>query len=350
MAKKNGGLVVRIATIIAIFIAIFIAMLCTRILKFQLKECEIRQKIEHKLRTRSNNKKSTGSSNIRVLLCGMVRDKARKVKKMKLAARNMLSYFSPTSHVLILENDSKDDTRERLLEWSKEDENVKVIGCGLNEKICQLKTNKTINHEHASGRINKMVLLRNETLRYIRMPEYSDAKYVIMFDFDRPDVPIYGLINFIYEFEKNEKINAQCSLATKINGHYYDPYAHLGLDESMFMCSSTREIEQNLRMYGAGTGIYHVNSCFNGLTMYRRDALLNVEYCTVDVVGEKCEAGTDTSSEAVCEHVCMHSQMEGVYLNTDVVSLDDRFSMQLWYTITDIKNKLNKLISLFLPK
>ena len=318
-----------------------------RILKFQLKKCVIRQKIEHKLTTRHHS----SSSNIRVLLCGMVRDRATHVKNMKIVARNMLSYFSKTSQVLILENDSKDNTRDKLLEWSKEDDNVKVLGCGLHEKTCQVTMKKTINHEHESGRIAKMVLLRNETLKYIRMSEYDDVKYVIMFDFDKTDIPFYGFMNFVYEFENNEKINAQCSLALRADYNYYDPYAHLDLGESMFACSSTRKIEQNLRMFDAGTGIFYVKSCFNGLSMYRRDALLYVEYCTVDVFGdENCEVGTKNRNEAVCEHVCMHSQMDGIYLNTDVVSLDDRFSMQILYTITDIKNKLNKLISLFLPK
>lgn len=276
--------------------------------------CEVNQKLidnnampQSQLDTINKNQKK------KVLLCGMARDEAKKVPQMKKMAEKILSYFADTSEIIILENDSTDRTRELLLDWAKENNKVSILGCGTNVKKCTLNMMKTLIHDGEQKRIDKMVTLRNETLKHIMLPKYDDVEYVVMFDFDLVG-ELLNIENIIYTFETNEIVNAQCVL-TIHNMNYYDPYAHLDVDE--VYRNSKENLEWGRDMINVvGTGIKHVKSCFNGLAVYRLESLRN----TFEI-GGYCTYHDVENNEAVCEHVCIHLKMDGVYLNTNAILL-----------------------------
>jgi glycosyltransferase involved in cell wall biosynthesis len=78
-------------------------------------------------------------------------------------------------NVLIVENDSSDNTRNICLDWSNQNKRVKVLGCGgYNLDVCNLNMKKTLNHSVNFYRMEKMAKLRNiyldEIIRASRMP------------------------------------------------------------------------------------------------------------------------------------------------------------------------------------
>lgn len=262
----------------------------------------------------------------KALLCGMIRDDAKNVPKIKKIANEILQHFSSDSKILILENDSVDGTRNELLKWSKNDPRVTVIGCGKNEPICTLNTMQTKKHDASNGRISKMAMLRNEILNQALSSEHNDVDYVIMFDFDVVDATIIGLQNIVFEFEADSTINAQCVLA--LQGMLMtDPYAYLDLNEDEYMPRFRRKIYGKNKRYEdrLGTGLIKVKSCFNALTIYRRSALVDVYNA-----GGYCTHTDDSGKEVVCEHICLHSKMSDIYMNTDALLIVHSFLGNLY--------------------
>ena len=312
--KNKNNVFMGIFFVLLLFLLFYVVLIYISHIKYNKTKKKAHNKIQNLMRARGIN--INKYKDVKVLLCGMVRDEAKNVKKMRKTANYILSSFSPDSKILILENDSIDGTRGELLGWAKKDIRLSVIGCGTNQEKCDLKTQKTLDRDMSFIRIDKMVMLRNEILKHVKSEEYNYFKYVFMFDFDLCDADIVGVPNFIYEFEKNKDIDVQCVFG--FDGcFYYDIYAHVDVGENFDSRKKDRYISNNKFTYDVdvhvGNGLIHVNSCFGGLTAYRRTALLNVEYCNFKTRLDQ--------AESVCEHVCMHSKMNtgNIYVNTDVV-------------------------------
>lgn len=312
--KNKNNVFMGIFFVLFLFLLFYVVLIYISHKKYNKTKKKAHNKIQNLMRARGIN--NNIYKDVKVLLCGMVRDEAKKVKKMRKTANYILSDFSPDSKILILENDSVDETRDELLGWASTDMRLSVLGCGINQEKCDLKTPKTINsYDMSLKRIDKMVMLRNEILSHVKSKEYDDFKYVFMFDFDLCGAEIVGTPNFIYEFEKNKDIEVQCVFGFN-SCAYYDIYAHVDVGERWDSRKKDRYISKNKITYEVdahvGNGLIRVNSCFGGLSAYRRSALINVEYCNYRTRLD--------DAESICEHVCMHSNMntENIYVNTDV--------------------------------
>jgi hypothetical protein len=70
-----------------------------------------------------------------VVFAGLIRNKEHQLEFIISQIQRFASEFLDYS-ILIVENDSKDNTRKLLLEWAKENNKVKILGCGVNSNIC----------------------------------------------------------------------------------------------------------------------------------------------------------------------------------------------------------------------
>jgi hypothetical protein len=98
--------------------------------------------------------------NLDVTICGMVRDVGDRVEDIKERVESM-GRLVRDYRVLIVENDSTDDTRKNLLDWVSSNPRVYILGCGVNESSCHLNLPKTSGHSVYRERIEKMCKLRN---------------------------------------------------------------------------------------------------------------------------------------------------------------------------------------------
>lgn len=257
--------------------------------------------------------------NSSIVLCGCVRDQQVNIQKtIKLLESNVLPVFRDY-RILVVENDSKDATRDILLAWAKRNPKVKVLGCGGdNLPRCQMNTLKS-DHGSSRVRIDKMVRLRNIYLdRIERDPLLSHYDFVAVFDFDLP-MKIYrqSLAAAGWYFKTRSDIKAQCANSFVVAPFgvrtYYDPYAH----EDQGLKGSTQN-KKNLVMWTdpsrvkGGRHPFPVISCFNGLALYRTSALKHHRYSTCpDEAGEGF----------ICEHVGLHRSMGGVHYNPSLFAL-----------------------------
>lgn len=268
------------------------------------------------------------ASKTKVLIVGMVRDVAKSIpairEKVERIGKHFLDY-----KVLIVENDSIDGTRNLLFQWKKTNPRVTILGCGVDyhptsvtdalrsdslrpdalrsdslRSSCSLpKTPKTIGHSATRPRIEKMAMLRNIYLDYIRTLPEGEYPYSLIWDLDSLSV-LYedGVLHTIGTMAKDPTIGVSCANGIYNWGfftYYYDTYAHLEKGE---IYDPDDKMAHNLRhgalesRYYRGEDPAEVDSCFSGFTIYRTDVLTKSKYDLPE-------------GKLVCEHVALHQRM-----------------------------------------
>ena len=235
----------------------------------------------------------TYSRTINVCICGLARDVGPRIQNNLEQIKEVKDLFK-TGHIVIYENDSKDDTQEKIKEWTKNNKNTHLI---------------TEKHgaTHPVGPSSKSVLrtqalakYRNICKSYIK-ENIKDLDYVIVLDLDSQFINIIGILNsFGWIIEQNIDIMA---------GYSYLPYKK---EEDGTLLTSNYdswafrqnwwEDRQNTMMWFLywhpylGSSPIKANSAFGGSCLYKAPVFFSSEY-----------EGSD------CEHVCFHKNIHQKY-------------------------------------
>ena len=221
----------------------------------------------------------------KVIITGLLRDTEDNIpfiiKKVEAVGKLFDDYA-----VLIVENNSKDKTRELLLAWAKKNSKVVILGCGVNNTECSIDFAKTKTEGHGVSydRINKMVKLRNISLDYIKHhPQLRLYDYTIMWDLDIIGTAyLDGILISIYELDKNADISGICATGVRryaggLFSIYYDTYAHIDEGDNFHIDRKmAHDIEKGFKhaQHPRGSELIKVKSCFSGFTIYRTSSLL----------------------------------------------------------------------------
>lgn len=252
----------------------------------------------------------------KVIITALVRDVGKKLPEIEKKAIAVSKLFNDY-RIIIVENDSSDNTREYLLSWSKKDPKVIILGCGINVKKCEIKLEKTEGHSVNRKRIEKMVYLRNIYLDFIKK-NYSHFDYVLMWDLDSISM-IYldGIHNSFGYFATDNNIATICANGIYRWGFmtlYYDTYATLSKNEKFHIDSKlSHDIRKGLweHRYYRGEPLQEVDSCFSGFTIYRMENLL----------GKEIYYDMSPMENIECEHVRLNMKIKGKkYINPSMIN------------------------------
>ena len=274
----------------------------------------------------------------KIIITALLRDTEEEIPhiiKKTEAVGNLFEDY----RILIVENNSKDLTRFKLLEWAKINPKVIILGCGVNYippegEMCDIKfaSKKTEGHGVDRVRINKMVELRNLLLESIKSSGVlRNFDYTIMWDLDIVGtVYLDGILASVYEFEnyKNSGVSAICSQGIRKYGGgllsiYYDTYAHIDHGDNFHLDNKFfHDINKGYKhgQHRRGSDLVNVKSCFSGFTIYRTKDLLpeNVKYTMTEQSDNKGKKSTNIE----CEHVRLAKTLRGrVTLNPNMVNL-----------------------------
>jgi len=232
-----------------------------------------------------------------LVICGLLRDRQEKVDDIRKRIEKIKPWFKQIK-VLIVENDSDDDTRKNLVDWAKQDpETLTVLGCGVNSDECKLSLPKTLGHYVDSPRLQKMTFLRNiyheEIQKY-----YSTWDYVLVWDMDLlGSLYIDGMLSSINMLNKKEGVaipDAVCSNGIYVwPGFqlYYDTFAHDEIN-LQWIKKFNKTVQDVIKSIASKfNSIYgdeerQVVSCFSGATIYKTQAFLKNKY---ETDGIRCE-------------------------------------------------------------
>jgi glycosyltransferase involved in cell wall biosynthesis len=267
----------------------------------------------------------------KVVFCGLIRDNEAQIPYIRKQLCDWGDKYFQDYHIIIVENDSKDGTRQKLLEWQREDpKRIHILGCGLNRLECKLNLDKTIEHVANVKRIKKMAYLRNLYLDYLYANNhlFADVNYVIVTDLDlKGSIYEDGFASTSLQFEQNPHISAisangitQQPIPIPILGmeldmfYYYDTYAHEEHTQTSINYISSLI---NTTFFTYGDAIVPVRSAFSGFTTYRYDVLRNIRYKTYI---EQCDENIlSLNGTTICEHVGLNRQLGDVYLNPSMM-------------------------------
>ena len=262
-------------------------------------------------------------SETNIVIAGLCINIESKIESLKKRLEYFGSFFK-NYKVVIFENDSKDNTRNMLLDWSKQNTNIHIVSCP-EDKDCKLKNKPATSYGMLSDkRMEKMADYRNRILSYIKN-NFSSYDCVSMIDFDiGGPINIDGVANSFGLYENWDTISANGLMgATHSLGSliYYDTLAYeddsYGNWKNKFNIKFISEhflIARNLAKKSIGEFPIRVKSGFAGLALYKMDVLNSgVNYTPENLIYK-------------CEHKIFHDNMRNkgfsrIFINPNMIVL-----------------------------
>lgn len=278
----------------------------------------------------------------RIVIGLLTKNGIKHIAKVKKKLDLFVQYFADY-RVLIFENDSTDNTREILNEWSQIDPKVILLDCSkLGSEDCKLNMQDPKSGGYTSfSRSEKMAFLRQQILNEVQST-YSLWDYFCIFDFDLSGA--FFIDGFLTTFAKS---NWDMVFG---NGLTFTPLPFLHAKPFVYDCFAFVGEHQN---YQSSSEISHFFSCnkilekyirkmkwcpsrsgFNGIAIYKIASLKNASYTP--------------QKNLRCEHVFLHVSMaqnghDKIYFNPSMIlfpgqQCEHRFQMFL----NTIKNLFKK--------
>jgi hypothetical protein len=212
------------------------------------------------------------------------------------------------SQVVVVENDSKDGTKDLLNDWKINSNGVTIISNDFGTKTIPDKSDLIINPQTTYHRIDKMVSYRNLYLDHINQVEHP-IDLVIIIDIDLIEISLTGLIDTINSFE--DKTGAVFSNGISVmdtpvglSEIYYDtfavweyPLSHEFSYSAGSLARTFKSINKNVKK----SSLYGVISAFGGVGVYNYQAIKNLRY--------KMLLNPLNKLEAICEHIPFNQEI-----------------------------------------
>ena len=239
----------------------------------------------------------------------LARDCAIKLKRI-IPKINSLSTKFKIFDVIIVENDSKDGTKDVLNQW-------KLTNCNINITILTFDGLFTNSDRigGAMGRNERMCFFRNKYLDEFESRNIN-YDYLIVLDADIDDFSVEGLLNVICNCNENwAALFANGRYYTdffgkRLLGKYYDNYAFVP-EESDSMMLNYSQVKLNNDVINHGikkNSFFKCKSAFTGLAVYKFNIIQGNRY-------ELKKNIHSTYYESLCEHISLHEKIHntGVY-------------------------------------
>ncbi len=272
-----------------------------------------------------------------IIICGIVRNCGKQLLH-NLPVINQLCDMAKTYHVVVYENDSVDNTKEVLQNWSSERKNINIISENFDaKKTIPSKKSTTANPFYSYQRISKMTSLRNNYLDYIEK-NHLTADYIIVVDLDVAGLNLDGILSSFNVSIDWDAITAYgYSYSRKLQKRYHDSYALVEYKNGSAQTEETiKENQIKFAKILSKNKLVRVDSAYGGLTIYKFIALKDIKYKIINNDNPKVEVR--------CEHYSLYEQMKEkgynkIYINSD---------MTLKYQSISLKFIINYLKRFFL--
>lgn len=241
----------------------------------------------------------------KIVICTLARNNSKAVDDMKVKMETIGKYFHEYK-IVIFENDSSDNTRELLIDWTKQNNNVKLLNCcNLGNCDCKLKTKTGYQYgAFSENRLEKMAKYRQQYLDFV-LNEYFYYDYMLVVDFD-----LNGVINIEGLFDSIAKPDwgaIFCNGRTPLPGTFgfctfpYDSFAFVKLNDNYDKLYNSKNmlelLKNNLEMDFLlnDNNFAEVNSAFNGYGIYKIKCLDGCSYI---------------GNNKICEHINLAKQIK----------------------------------------
>lgn len=235
------------------------------------------------------------SKNSSIIIAGLIRNGAFQIAELKQRCSGIISHFK-SYKIIIVENNSTDNTRDFLLEWVKEDPNV-ILLCqdifSVNHTECDISNlfpkSENLGASPLPARIQKMSFLRNIYLKHIQH-YYSDYDYLCVMDMDlKGNLYLDGFLQSFFLLSSSKNIDAIACNGVIQNSedhfYYYDSFAHIELGDPYVWENQTAKSNHDKYVhthitlkYSTKMNLDRVRSAFGGVVLYKMDKIKNASY------------------------------------------------------------------------
>ena len=256
------------------------------------------------------------ASKSKIVICSLARNISDIFTKTKSRLEYIGSQFEEYK-IVMFENDSFDNSRELIGDWTHTNNNVILLECcDLGNCYCELK-NKT-GYEYGTfskERLSKMALYRQQYLNFVNK-YFKHFDYMLVMDFDLDGcINVNGLFDSIAKEDWGAIFcNGRVSLPSTfgLKTIPYDSMAVLFMEDNYNIKSYgfVEILNKSLKMEYSGydSHFYQVKSAFNGYGLYKVKSLEGCSYIS----------NNNTNMNA-CEHInlakCLHNKDEKIFIN-----------------------------------
>jgi len=280
----------------------------------------------------------------KIIICSIVRDCGTNLKKNLIVIDELCS-LAKECKVVIFENDSKDNTKSILSQWSSGKENIYVDMANYNVGKTIPSFRKTdVNPFYSKIRIDKMVNYRNQYMDYLWSSDMK-ADYLIVVDLDVAKINVSGIIDSLGQDQAWDALSANgYSYSPRFSKRYHDTYAlvEIGDQEKPQTEETIKNNQYKFSFINSYKSLYKVFSAYGGLTIYRFDAIKGLKYSTLP--------NQDKNVEVKCEHFSINAQIQkrgfcNFYINPHMKIKYQETSIHL--IIKTIERKIKKIWAKF---
>lgn len=243
--------------------------------------------------------------NSKIIVCGIVRDAEKGLKKNIPIINRVCSCFKDY-RVFIYENDSKDATKDILMEWHSfcPDKVLVSLNNTDSKKTIPSESQVVSNPFFSAKRILKMVKLRNEYMNFIEENKW-DADYLMVVDLDVSQLFFDGILDSFNSHRNwDAVVSYGYSLSPKLRWRYHDTYAL-----TLYGDENEIQTESQIKLYAekfaklkCDDEWIRIFSGFGGLAIYKYEAVKGLKYKLIPNLDEKVEVR--------CEHYSIYKQMK----------------------------------------
>lgn len=276
------------------------------------------------------------ASESRIVICSLARNVSKIFEKTKSRLEYIGSQFTEYK-IILFENDSTDNSRELLTDWTKTNSNIILLECcDLGSCECKLKTKTGYGYgTFSEERLGKMALYRQQYLNFVNK-HFKHFNYMLVVDFD-----LDGCVNIngIFDSVAKEDWGAIfCNGRISLPGTFglktipYDSMAVLFMGEDYniksYGLSELLKRSFLLDYYSGYKHFFQVKSAFNGYGLYKISSLDGCSYI---------------SNSNACEHInlakCLHEKGEKIFINYYWDGYFNRQGDSLVGILTSLSNK-----------
>jgi hypothetical protein len=261
----------------------------------------------------------------KLVLAGLIRNSQMNIPFIKKFYNDLKMQFLD-SVFLIVENNSIDETRKGLLDWTQNDPSV-IILCDRemieNQRNCQLPGFETFYTDKIpySERIQKLSTLRNIYLEYIQK-KFLNYDLMAVLDLDlHGEFFMDGILQSIHHLKNHSSISAiSCNglVKNKNKYNYYDSFAYIELggviewDTSFDKSSHDYDVlNYTTKKYMKDMKLDQVLSAFGGFCIYNLS----------DIIKTNSSYSYSKNEKLSCEHSHFHKTLQNIYVNPRMIFL-----------------------------